>query len=89
MNAAWAWILISRGRKWRSPALEADGWHLTSDVITSAGVLLGLLLAMATGWYFLDPLLAATPHVQYQTFVTRNTKDVTPTGVPCLNPFKA
>ena len=59
VNAAWAWILIIRGRKWRSPALEADGWHLTSDVITSAGVLLGLLLAMATGWYFLDPLLAA------------------------------
>lgn len=59
INAAWAWLLIDRGRKWRSPALEADGWHLTTDVITSVGVLLGLLLAIATGWYVLDPLLAA------------------------------
>lgn len=59
LNAGWAWLLIDRGRAWRSPALEADGWHLTTDVITSLGVLLGLLLAVATGWYFLDPLLAA------------------------------
>lgn len=59
INGAWAWVLIKNGRAMRSPALEADGWHLTSDVITSAGVILGLLIALATGWYFLDPLLAA------------------------------
>lgn len=58
-NGAWSWLLISRGRDMRSPALEADGWHLLTDVVTSAGVILGLLLAVATGWYFLDPLLAA------------------------------
>ena len=58
INAGWATMLITRGRSWRSPALEADGWHLVTDVVTSAGVLIGLLLAIATGWYVLDPLLA-------------------------------
>jgi hypothetical protein len=35
----------------------------------------------------IDSLLAATAHVHGLTFVTRNTKDVTRTGVPCFNPF--
>ena len=35
-----------------------------------------------------DSLLAATARVHGLTFVTRNTKDVTRTGVPCLNPFR-
>lgn len=35
----------------------------------------------------IDSLLAATAHVHGLTFVTRNTKDMTRTGVPCLNPF--
>jgi predicted nucleic acid-binding protein len=35
----------------------------------------------------IDSLLAATAHVHGLTFVTRNTKDVARTGVPCLNPF--
>jgi cation diffusion facilitator family transporter len=58
INAFWAWVLISRGRKLRSPALHADGKHLLTDVITSAGVAIGILLAMITGWWFLDPLRA-------------------------------
>lgn len=58
INAAWAWVLISRGRAWSSPALEGDGHHLVSDVITSVGVLLGLVLATMTGWAILDPLIA-------------------------------
>jgi cation diffusion facilitator family transporter len=57
-NAAWAWLLVSAGRSARSPALVADGTHLWSDVVTSAGVLVGLVLAVATGWLILDPLLA-------------------------------
>jgi divalent metal cation (Fe/Co/Zn/Cd) transporter len=32
INAFWAWVLISRGRKLRSPALHADGKHLLTDV---------------------------------------------------------
>ena len=58
INAAWAWLLISRGRAWSSPALAGDGRHLLSDVITSVGVLAGLVLATLTGWSILDPLLA-------------------------------
>ncbi|AII59028.1 cation transporter [Dehalococcoides mccartyi CG4] len=55
--------LVSRylkkiARETDSVALEADASHLTTDVITSAGVLLGLLLAKLTGWSVLDPIVA-------------------------------
>lgn len=59
LNGAWGWYLVSRGRALRSPAIVADGWHLFADVMTSVGVIAGLMLALATGWLFLDPLLAA------------------------------
>jgi len=59
INAGWSAFLIRWGRKQRSPALIADGWHLRSDVATSAGVLAGLGLATLTGWQLLDPALAA------------------------------
>ncbi|MGY9049317.1 MAG: cation diffusion facilitator family transporter [Rhodobacterales bacterium] len=59
LNALWCWVLITRGRVERSPALVADGRHLLSDVVTSCGVALGILLAYATGWWVLDPALAA------------------------------
>lgn len=58
LNAAWAAILIRVGRRHRSPALTADGHHILSDVVTSAGVLVGLLLALATGYAILDPVMA-------------------------------
>jgi cation diffusion facilitator family transporter len=58
INAGWAFILIRAGRRYRSPALSADGRHILSDVVTSAGVLVGLVLAIATGYAVLDPLLA-------------------------------
>jgi cation diffusion facilitator family transporter len=59
LNAGWCWVLISRGRRLRSPALVADGHHLLSDVISSGGVVLGVALAVMTGWAVLDPALAA------------------------------
>ena len=59
VNAAWATFLVRRGRLWRSPALVADGWHLATDVITSIGVIAGLILAAVTGLTILDPILAA------------------------------
>ncbi|MBB4188396.1 cation diffusion facilitator family transporter [Sinorhizobium terangae] len=58
INAIWAYVLIRAGTRHRSPALSADGHHILSDVVTSAGVLVGLLLAIATGYAILDPLLA-------------------------------
>lgn len=59
LNAGWSWALITYGRRWRSPALVADGWHLFSDVATSVGVIVGLILAIVTGWQVLDSVLAA------------------------------
>jgi cation diffusion facilitator family transporter len=59
LNGAWCWLLLSQGRRQRSPALVADGWHLFSDVVSSAGVAVGVLLVIATGWSILDPALAA------------------------------
>lgn len=59
INTVWAWVLVRRGRAARSPALLADGKHLFTDVITSVGVVLGIVLAIVTGWWLLDPLMAA------------------------------
>lgn len=59
LNAGWSYFLISWGRRQRSPALVADGWHLLTDVATSVGVLAGLGLVAVTGWQVLDPALAA------------------------------
>jgi cation diffusion facilitator family transporter len=58
VNLAWARVLLTGGGRLKSPALSAGGRHLMSDVWTSAGVLAGLVLALASGWAFLDPLLA-------------------------------
>ncbi len=41
-----------------SIALEADGKHLMTDVVTSLGVIGGLVLVMATNWLWLDPVIA-------------------------------
>lgn len=58
INGIWALLLIRIGRTHRSPALTADGWHVMSDVVTSIGVLVGLLLVLATGYAIFDPILA-------------------------------
>ncbi len=59
VNGFWCWMLIVQGRRHKSPALVADGHHLLSDVVSSGAVVLGVLLAVITGWYVLDPLLAS------------------------------
>jgi len=59
INAAWALFLGRRGKALRSPALMADARHLWADVVTSAGVLVGVGLVTLTGLLWLDPLLAA------------------------------
>ncbi|AVA22351.1 MULTISPECIES: cation diffusion facilitator family transporter [unclassified Rhizobium] len=58
INALWALTLIRAGHEHRSPALTADGQHIMSDVYTSVGVLIGLLLALGTGYPIFDPVLA-------------------------------
>lgn len=58
LNAIWCSVLFRHGRRVRSPALLADARHLLADVVTSAGVLAGISLALVTGYFWLDPLLA-------------------------------
>ena len=59
LNAAWAWYLIRVGGRERSPSLTADGKHLATDVVSTVGVLIGVLLAVVTGYHQLDAVLAA------------------------------
>jgi cation diffusion facilitator family transporter len=58
LNGALAAAMLRKAREVRSVALEGDARHLFTDVWTSAGVVAGLLGVMATGWQWLDPLLA-------------------------------
>jgi len=50
--------LYKVARETDSVALEADALHLKTDVITSAGVALGLALIWITGWHIMDPIIA-------------------------------
>lgn len=59
LNAAWALTLLRLGQRQKSPALVADGRHLMTDVVSTLGVLVGVILAAATGWVQLDAILAA------------------------------
>lgn len=58
LNGLWGSHLKRLGAQHRSPALAADGAHMLSDVVTSLGVLTGVILAEWTGWHVLDPILA-------------------------------
>ncbi len=51
-------ILIRAGRQHHSIVLEADGRHLLTDVWTSVGVVLGIVIVGLTGWFVLDPIIA-------------------------------
>lgn len=51
-------VLVRAGRRWRSIAVEADGRHLLTDVITSVGVLVGIGLVAIFDWHILDPIVA-------------------------------
>jgi len=57
-NGLLAWSMLKKARELRSVALEADARHLFTDVVTSAGVVAGLVGVMLTGWLWLDPALA-------------------------------
>jgi cation diffusion facilitator family transporter len=56
-------IFVSRhlhkiARKTDSVALEADAWHLTTDVYTSLGIFVALIVVQVTGLTILDPIIA-------------------------------
>ncbi|MFC1947459.1 cation diffusion facilitator family transporter [Chloroflexota bacterium] len=50
--------LVKVSRDTDSLALEADATHLTTDVITMVGVLIGLVVVRVTDLYILDPIIA-------------------------------
>jgi len=58
LNGLLALIMLRAARLHRSSALEGDARHLLTDVWTSVGVVLGLIAAQASGWLWLDPLVA-------------------------------
>ena len=58
MNGIVALVLIRAGRRYRSITLQADGKHLLTDVWTSVGVVVGVLLVGVTGYLRLDPMVA-------------------------------
>lgn len=57
-NALCASFLLKGARNHRSITLEADAYHLLSDVWTTVGVVAAILLVPVTGWLILDPLVA-------------------------------
>ena len=57
-NAGLAYALFKAASAHRSIALEADARHLVTDVGTSVGVVVGIVVVHFTGWLWLDPLLA-------------------------------
>jgi len=58
INFAVARVLARAGRKHRSVSLDADARHLMTDVWTTLGVIVGVSLALLSGWAWLDPLVA-------------------------------
>lgn len=58
INFVVARILLRAGKENHSIVLEADGHHLMSDVWTTVGVIFGIGLVYATGWWRLDPIMA-------------------------------
>jgi cation diffusion facilitator family transporter len=58
LNGLLAWLMFRAARLHRSLALEADARHLVTDVWTSAGVVVGIVLVSATGWLWLDAVVA-------------------------------
>ena len=57
LNGVVGMLLLRAGTRHRSPTLKADGKHLLTDVVTSAGVVVGVALVWLTGWDALDPIV--------------------------------
>jgi cation diffusion facilitator family transporter len=58
VNLGTALVLLRAGKRHDAIALEADGYHLLTDVWTSIGVVVGVVATVITGWLALDPLIA-------------------------------
>ena len=58
VNLLVGYYLINTGKKHRSLTLEADGKHLLTDAVTSAGLVIGILLIKLTEIYWLDSVIS-------------------------------
>lgn len=58
VNLVVGYYLIRTGKKHRSITLEADGKHLLTDAITSAGLVAGIILIQLTKIYWLDSVIS-------------------------------
>src|SRR5205085_3872987 len=63
-NAGCAWLMLRAARLHRSITLEADARHLLTDVWTTVGVFIGVVLVLWTGWLRLDPVIAIAVAIQ-------------------------
>ncbi len=58
VNGVLGYWLVSQGKKTGSYILKADGSHLLTDALTSAGLVIGLLVVYLTGFQAIDNLIA-------------------------------
>jgi cation diffusion facilitator family transporter len=58
VNLVVALVILRASKRHESITLKANAHHLLTDVWTSVGVLVGVGLAVATGWLRLDPIVA-------------------------------
>jgi len=65
--------LMKTARRTESIALEADAWHLRTDVLTSLGIFAGLVAIKLTGIKILDPIFA----ILVALFILRAALDLT------------
>ncbi len=82
VNIGVSQYLFSVARETESVALAGDAWHLRTDVYTSAGVMLGLLLIPvgerflpAYNWHWLDPAAAIVVALLIARAAWRLTRD--------------
>lgn len=58
VNLLIGYYLINTGKKHKSITLEADGKHLLTDAITSAGLVIGIVLIKLTAIYWMDSVIS-------------------------------
>jgi len=58
INAGISILLARTAKSSGSMALEGDAKHLLSDVVSTLGIWIGLVIVQITGWYIVDSLLA-------------------------------
>ncbi|MBK0383882.1 cation transporter [Pedobacter sp. SD-b] len=58
VNGIFGWYMVSKSKSLNSITLQADGKHLITDAISSAGLVLGLVLIYLTKILWLDSVLS-------------------------------